>query len=296
MAPDSKNQVKTRSQAKESRDVPQSETCPSNPNVEIGENPSNCEKANFPALEAIKNTVSVGRGSTEGVERGQTGLGSNNEASSFAPADFKFTVPSGINTFTYYSKTFKFQPLSPNSAAEFMFPTSASSFFSPKKPVERKEDLFVEDPVVAFNKSITSTENKKEDSVSTCAKTEICPVKNMESCSGPTFDQAQTDVSQGDNAVGSSSKVNVEVPEQPGHEVAGEMVSGMEDGDVTETQGAGDEQHDAKYFRHLVKKETDSLNEICAKWEEISAEEENLSEEGMVRFLLQYGMECPARL
>lgn len=296
MAPDSKNQVKTRSQAKESRDLPQSETCPSNPNVEIGENPSNCEKANFPALEAIKNTVSVGRGSTEGVERGQTGLGSNNEASSFAPADFKFTVPSGINTFTYYSKTFKFQPLSPNSAAEFMFPTSASSFFSPKKPVERKEDLFVEDPVVAFNKSITSMENKKEDSVSTCAKTEICPVKNMESCCGPTFDQGQTDVSQGDNAVCSSSKVNVEAPEQPGHEVAGEMVSGMEDGDVTETQGAGDEQHDAKYFRHLVKKETDRLNEICAKWEEISAEEENLSEEGMVRFLLQYGMECPARL
>lgn len=286
MASDSKNQVKTRSQAKESKDLPQSETCPSNPNVEIGENPSNCGKANFPALEAIKNTVSVGRGSTEGVERGQTGLGSNNEASSFAPADFKFRAPNGINTFTYYSKTFKFQPLSPNSAAEFMFPTSASSFFSPKQPVEKKEDFFVEDPVVAFNKSITSMENKKEDSANTSTKTEICPVENMEACSGPTFDQTQTNVSQGDKTVCSSSEVNVEAPEQPDHEVAGEMVSGMEDGDVTETQGAGDEQHDAKYFRNLVKKETDGLNEICAKWEKISAEEENLSEEGMVKFLL----------
>ena len=289
MASDSKNQVKTRSQAKESKDLPQSETCPSNPNVEIGENPPKSGKTNFPALEVIKNTVSVGRGSTEGVERGQTGLGSNNEASSFAPADFKFRAPSGINTFTYYSKTFKFQPLSPNSAAEFMFPTSASSFFSPKKPVEKKEDFFVEDPVVAFNKCITSKENKKEDSANTSAKTEICPVENMEACSGPTFDQTKTNVSQGDKAVCSSSGVNVEAPEEPDHEVAGEMVSGMENGDVTETQGAGDEQHDAKYFRHLVKKETDRLNEICAKWEKISAEEENLSEEGMV-------MEYPARL
>lgn len=286
MASDSKNQVKTRSQAKESKDLPQSETCPSNPNVEVGENPSNCGKANFPALEAIKNTVSLGRGSTEGVERGQTGLGSNNEASSFAPADFKFRAPSGINTFTYYSKTFKFQPLSPNSAAEFMFPTSASSFFSPKKPAEKKENFFVEDPVVAFNKSITSMENKKEDSANTSTKTEICPVENMDACGGPTFDQTQTDVSQGDNAVCSSSEVNVEAPDQPDREVVGEMVLGMEDGDVTETQGTGDEQHDAKYFRNLVKKETDGLNEICAKWEKISAEEENLSEEGMVRFLL----------
>lgn len=283
MASDSKNQVKTRSQAKESKDLPQSETCPSNPNIEVGENPSNCGKANFPALEAIKNTVSLGRGSTEGVERGQTGLGSNNEASSFAPADFKFRAPSGINTFTYYSKTFKFQPLSPNSAAEFMFPTSASSFFSPKKPAEKKENFFEEDPVVAFNKSITSMENKKEDSANTSNKTEICPVENMDACSGPTFDQTQTDVSQGDNAVCSSSEVNVEAPDC---EVVGEMVLGMEDGDVTETQGTGDEQHDAKYFRNLVKKETDRLNEICAKWEKISAEEENLSEEGMVRFLL----------
>lgn len=283
MASDSKNQVKTRSQAKESKDLPQSETCPSNPNIEVGENPSNCGKANFPALEAIKNTVSLGRGSTEGVERGQTGLGSNNEASSFAPADFKFRAPSGINTFTYYSKTFKFQPLSPNSAAEFMFPTSASSFFSPKKPAEKKENFFEEDPVVAFNKSITSMENKKEDSANTSTKTEICPVENMDACSGPTFDQTQTDVSQGDNAVCSSSEVNVEAPDR---EVVGEMALGMEDGDVTETQGTGDEQHDAKYFRNLVKKETDGLNEICAKWEKISAEEENLSEEGMVRFLL----------
>ena len=286
MASDSKNQGKTRSQAKESKDLPQSETCPSNPNVEVGENPSNCGKANFPALEAIKNTVSLGRGSTEGVERGQTGLGSNNEASSFAPADFKFRAPSGINTFTYYSKTFKFQPLSPNSAAEFMFPTSASSFFSPKKPAEKKENFFEEDPVVAFNKSITSMENKKEDSANTSTKTEISPVENMDACSGPTFDQTQTDVSQGDNAVCSSSEVNVEAPDQPDREVVGEMVLGMEDGDVTETQGTGDEQHDAKYFRNLVKKETDGLNEICAKWEKISAEEENLSEEGMVRFLL----------
>ena len=283
MAPEPENQVKTRSQAKKQKDLPPSEMCHSKPNIETEQTNPNCEKANFPALEAIKNTVSVGRGSSEGVDRAQLCLGSGNEATSFAPADFRFTAPSGVNTFNYFSKTFKFQPLSPNSASEFMFPTSAASFFSPKKPAEKKENLILEDPVAVFNKSIASMENEKQQSVDANAETETCNIA-MKTCSEPEKHQAGIEVSESENTACLSGEVNQDTRQQSDHELAGEIVTGMESGNIMETQDVGDEQHDATYFRNLVKNETDRLNEICAKWEKISAEEQNLSEEGMVHF------------
>lgn len=297
MAAEPKNQVKTRSQAKKTKDTakdqaPSEVQCPSKPDKQTSQTSATeektpaFEKLSFPALDNIKNTVSVGRGSSEGVERGQASTGSGTEAPSFAPADFQFTAPSGINTFTYFSKTFKFQPLSPNSAAEFMFPSSAASFFSPKRDKasdqKQAENAIIEDPVAAchLNDELRAQEsNQQEQGDHEMKNAAAEPCSNaMETHDGPE----KQDVVENDSA-STACSTEAEIPstqQQP--DVASEVVTKMDTNEVLETQDVGEEQHDATYFRNLVRKETDRLNEICAKWEKINAEEKDLSEEGMV--------------
>ena len=291
MAAEPKKQVKTRSQAKKVKDQPPSEIqCPSKLDKQTGqtspieEKTAAFEKLNFPPLDNIKNTVSFGRGSTEGAERG-TGT----EAQSFAPTDFQFTAPSGVNTFTYFSKTFKFQPLSPNSATEFMFPSSSSSLFSPKadKPAAQKqaENAIYEDPVAAchLNNEVTACESNPQqqaDHEMIDAASETCSVP-METCDGSEKRQSGDEVVEND-CTSQSSDGEIPSTDQQQSEGTVEMDTGMDSGDVLEDQADGGEQHDATYFRNLVKRETDGLNEICAQWEKINAEEQHLSEEGMV--------------
>lgn len=283
MAHEPKNQVKTRSQAKKLKDQPPNETCPSKHDKQKGEtvsieqNASDCEKANFPALDSIKDTVSFGRGSTEGMERGQSSTAT--EALSFAPSDFQFKAPSGVNTFTYFSKTFKFQPLSPNSASEFMFPTSSASFFSPEKPAEKKvENPFLEDPVAAFNKSMSSSNNEQQQNENPKAETAACAAA-METCNEAEKQLSSKEVDN-DSTV-CSSATGIPVAQQQSDQVNDEVPVEMSS-DVPVSQDSGEEKHDATYFRNLVKMETDRLNEICAKWEKISTEEQDLSEEGII--------------
>jgi len=298
MAAELDNKVKTRSQAQKVKDQASSECHPPlkldkqsgqiSSTEEIKPAP---EKLSFPPLENIENTVSLGRGSTEGVKRGsQPSTASRTEAQSFAPEDFQFTAPSGVNTFTYFAKAFKFQPLSPKSAAEFMFPTSAASFFSPKrdKPTDQVENAVLEDPVAACHlntcNELKIQENNQQEQVhveiddmtGTCSAT-------METCN-------DSEKQQGDNeavaTITTPPSTDRETPStQKSHETIGEVVTGMDGGDVLETQDVEEEQHDAKYFRNLVTRETDRLNEICAKWEKINTEEQGLSEEvtGQIR-------------
>lgn len=295
--PEPKNQVKTRSQAKKLKDQPPKKTCASKLEEKEKqkeqtqppkENTSNTERASFPVVDAIRNTVSFGRGSTEGVERVQSSVESRTEAPSFAPANFQFMAPAGVNTFTYFSKTFKFQPLSPTSAAEFMFPSSASSFFSPKKPAEKPvNNVIMEDPVAAFNEPVTSTniviEQQQSENSDAESLTAPCEVA-METCSEEEKQQSTNEV------VDIESTMEITGTQQQPVEVGSEAVTATES-DAPESQDAGDEEHDAAYFRNLVKMETDRLNEVCAKWEKISAEEDNLSEEGMVHNIVWYNLE-----
>ncbi|XP_078360914.1 uncharacterized protein LOC144645274 isoform X3 [Oculina patagonica] len=299
VAAEPKNQVKTRSQAKKANDTakdqaPSEVQCPSKPDQQPSQTPATKEKTpafeklSFPALDNIKNTVSVGRGSSEGVERGQSSTGSGTEAPpSFAPANFQFTAPSGVNTFTYFSKTFKFQPLSPNSAAEFMFPSSAASFFSPKRDKasdqKQAENAILEDPVAVCHinnelEAQESNQKQQDDQEMKDAAAETCVI-GMETHDG----SEKQDVVENDN-VSTACLTDAEIPstqQQP--ETTGEVK--MDADEVIETQDVEEEQHDATYFRNLVRKETDRLNEICAKWEKINAEEKHLSEEvtGQIR-------------
>ena len=288
------NKVKTRSQAQKVNDQASSEFHPpakldkqSGHTLSTEEIIPAPEKLSFPPLENIKNTVSLGRGSTEGVERGsQPSTALTAEAQSFAPEDFQFTAPSGINTFTYFAKSFKFQPLSPKSAAEFMFPTSAASFFSPRrdKPTDQVENAILEDPVAAchLNNELNIQENNQQsdqvhvemgdDMVGTCSVP-------METCNDSEKQQGDNEavetISTAPSTDGETSST------QKSLETIDEVATGMDGGNVLETQDVKEEQHDAKYFRNLVTQETDRLNEICVTWEKINTEEQGLSEEGM---------------
>ena len=295
VVPEPKNQVKTRSQAKKLKDQPPKKTCISKLEEKEKqkeqtpppkENTSDTEKASFLPVDAIKNTVSFGRGSTEGVERVQSSVESRTEAPSFAPANFQFMAPAGVNTFTYFSKTFKFQPLSPTSAAEFMFPSSASSFFSPKKPAEKPvNNVVTEDPVAAFNKPVASTNIDQQQSENSDAESLTAPCEvAMETRDEEEKQQSTNEV------VDIESTMEITGTQQQPVEVDSEAVTAKES-DVPECHDTGDEQHDAAYFRNLVKMETDRLNEICTKWEQISTEEENLTEEGMVHNIVWYNLQ-----
>lgn len=55
------------------------------------------------------------------------------EIKSFAPTNYQFTAPTGLNTFEYYSKEFKFEPLSPRSTSNFF--EGIVAFPSPKRDV-----------------------------------------------------------------------------------------------------------------------------------------------------------------
>ena len=287
------NKVKTRSQAQKVKDQASSESHhPSKLDKqrsqvllteEIIPGP---EKLSFPALENIKNTVSLGRGSTEGVERGpQPSTVSRTEDQSFAPENFQFTVPSGVNSFTYFAKAFKFQPLSPKSAAEFMFPTSAASFFSPKrdKPTDQVGNAILEDPIAAchLNNEPEMQENNPQEQGDHEMIDDVagaCTVA-METCN--TSEKQQGDNIEAVETISNTPATDRETPStQKPLETISEVVTGMDDGNI-ETQEVEEEQHDSKYFRNLVTQETDRLNEICTKWEKINAEEQGLSEEGM---------------
>ena len=290
------NKVKTRSQAQKVKDQASSETgCPSKLDKQRSQVLSTeeviipaPEKLSFPPLENIKNTVSLGRGSTEGAERcPQPSTASRKEDQSFAPEDFQFTVPSGVNSFTYFAKEFKFQPLSPKSAAEFMFPTSAASFFSPKrdKPTDQAGNAILEDPIAAchLNNEQKMQENNPQDQgdhemiddvTGTC-------IVAMETCSAS--EKQQGDNNEAVETISGAPSTDRETPStQKSLETTDEVVTGM---DGSNTQEAEEEKHDAKYFRNLVTWETDRLNEICTKWEKIKTEEQGLSEEGMNWFL-----------
>jgi len=58
---------------------------------------------------------------------------------SFAPSNFQFTAPSGLNSFENYAKEFKFQPLSPASAANFF--QGVTAFPSPKRKLITKDNF-----------------------------------------------------------------------------------------------------------------------------------------------------------
>ena len=290
MAAELDNKVKTRSQAQKVKDQSSSESHrPLKLEKQSGQILSTeemipaPENLSFPSLENIKNTVSLRRGSTEGVERGS-------QAQSFAPEDFQFTAPSGVNTFTYFAKEFKFQPLSPKSAAEFMFPTSAASFFSPKrdKPTDQVENAILEDPVAAchLNNELRIQENSTQEQGDVEMIDDIagtCHVP-MEACNGSQKQRGDKEVVE---TIKNDPSTNRETPctEKP-LETIGELATGMNGGNVLETRDVEEEQHDAKYFRNLVTRETDRLNEICAKWEKINTEEQGLSEEGMYWFAI----------
>lgn len=291
------NKVKTRSQAQKVKDQASSESHhPSKLDKqrsqvtlteEIIPGP---EKLSFPPLENIKNTVSLGRGSTEGVERGpQPSTVSRTEDQSFAPENFQFTVPSGVNSFTYFAKAFKFQPLSPKSAAEFMFPTSAASFFSPKrdKPTDQVGNAILEDPIAAchLNNEPEMQENNPQEQGDHEMIDDVagaCTVA-METCN--TSEKQQGHNIEAVETISNTPATDRETPStQKPLETISEVVTGMDDGNI-ETQEVEEEQHDSKYFRNLVTQETDRLNEICTKWEKINAEEQGLSEEvtGQIR-------------
>ena len=287
------NKVKTRSQAQKVKDQTSSETrCSSKPDKQRSQVLSTEEiipapqKLSFPPLENIKNTVSLGRGSTEGVERcPQSSTASRKEDQSFAPEDFQFTVPSGVNSFTYFAKEFKFQPLSPKSAAEFMFPTSAASFFSPKrdKPTDQVGNAILEDPIAACHLHVNNEQKTQENDPQKQGDHEMiddvagtCTVP-METCN--TSEKQEGDNNEVVETIGGTLTSDRETPStRKSFETSGEVVTRMDGGNVQEAE---EEQHDAKYFRNLVTRETDRLNEICTKWKKINTEEQGLSEEGM---------------
>lgn len=283
MAAEPDNKVKTRSQAQRVKDQASSEShYPSKLDKQRGKISATeemipaSEKLSFPLLEDIKNTVSLGRGSTEGVERGsQSSISSSTESQSFAPEDFKFTAPTGVNTFTYFAKEFKFQPLSPKSAAEFMFPTSAASFFSPKKdkPIDQVDNAILEDPIATchLNNELRIQEDNQQEQV------DVEMIHDMALTSSVAMETSDGSEKQpSDNEVATDRDTS---STQKPLETIGEVVTGIEN--VDETRNVEEEQHDAKYFRNLVTRETDRLNEICVKWEKINTEEQILSEEGM---------------
>ena len=364
VVPESKSQIKTRSQAKNGKPPAAKETCLSKPGKSERQEKSTTESTKLsqikqrPELSAIKTTVSFGRGSTEGVDRVHP---KTNETLSFAPADFKFTAPVGVNTFTYMSKTFTFQPLSPSSADEFMFPSSVSSLFSfsPKRATEKPvEDVMFQDPVAAYNKSSASPSSEEqnngffEDKILSTAcvpmetsvqaemgqknaaigedkstgnptnEQQIIEITNTKSSSAPcdvlmqSFDKAdkhQTIAERADSLIVTPSiefdqqnKENADVKpvskpcdvpmdtskdtenSKCSDNVANTELETTEKRSSVEMISADDsakdnddcQKHDARYFRNLVKTETEKLNETCKKWEAIKTEEQSLSEEG----------------
>lgn len=291
MAAEPDNKVKTRSQAQKVKDQASSEShYPSKVDKQTGKISSTeemipgSEKLSFPLLEDIKNTVSLGRGSTEGMERGsQSSISASMESRSFAPEDFKFTAPTGVNTFTYFAKEFKFQPLSPKSAAEFMFPTSAASFFSPKKDksTDQVDNTVLEDPIAAchLNNELRIQEDNQQERVDVEMIHDMVLTSSvaMETSDGSEKQQSDNEVVE---TIRTAPSTDRDTPStQKPLETIGEEVTGISN--VDGTQDVEEEQHDAKYFRNLVTQETDRLNEICAKWEKINTEEQILNEEGM---------------
>lgn len=321
-----KSQVKTRSQAKKVKAEGSKEPCLTKRDkndrekeqMSSVENTKRSEGKQLPDIGSLKNTVSFGRGSTEAVERVQSEATSANETSSFAPADFKFTAPTGVNTFTYLSKTFTFQPLSPNSAAEFMFPSSVSSLFSlsPKKPeVKQVQDESLEDAVAAYNKSIIAISSTDEDNTNNVEKKSLstpgeCLMEAPDKAGKP---QNTSEVAE--ESIGSSNidrqgiEINDTKPpstacdilmEEPhdaerqksvaevvNDENSTEMLETLmqpvavncADVESMESDPADQHEHDSTHFRNLLKQETDRLNDTCKKWDKISNEEENLHDE-----------------
>ena len=258
--------MKTRSQAKKLQEK-STRSVKDTQQVPLEETTQEFTKIDLPALENIKNTVSFGRGSSEGVDRNAKKPGPDLGPPTLAPKDFQFTAPSGINTFTYLSKTFTFQPLSPKSAAEFIFPTSASSFFSPNKEKSTEEmqteSKAWEDPVALCHMNSTLDEKENTEQQMADYETEKCEGSGSQEGTGSNVDEKKDTASCPTDAKISSSQGQSSLAEE------------------TDDGSDLDIQHDAAYFRNLVAKETDRLNEICAKWERINADEQSLSEEGM---------------
>ena len=292
MAAEPDNKVMTRSQAQRVKDQASSEShYPSKLDKQSGQISATeemipaSEKLSFPLLEDIKNTVSLGRGSTEGVERSsQSSISSSMESQSFAPEDFKFTAPTGVNTFTYFAKEFKFQPLSPKSAAEFMFPTSAASFFSPKKdkPTDQVDNAILEDPIATchLNNELRIQEDNQQEQVDVEMIHDMALTSSVAMEISEGSEKQRSDHNEVVETIHTAPSTDIDTPStQKPLETIGEVVSGIDN--VDETQDVEEEQYDAKYFRNLVTQETDRLNEICAIWEKINNEEQILSEEGM---------------
>ncbi|XP_015767082.1 PREDICTED: uncharacterized protein LOC107345681 isoform X3 [Acropora digitifera] len=369
VGPEVKSQVKTRSQAKNAKPPAAKETCLSKPGKSERQEKSMTQSTKIspikqpPELNAIKTTVSFGRGSTEGVDRVHP---KTNENPSFAPADFQFTAPVGVNTFTYMSKTFTFQPLSPSSADEFMFPSSVSSLFSfsPKKATEKPvESVMLQDPVAAYNMSSATSSSEEqnngyfEDKMSSTAcvpmetsaqegmglknatigadtsignppnEQQSIEITDTKSSSAPcdvlmqSFDKAdkhQTTAEHANSLIvtpgiehDQQNKENADVkPASKLCDVPIDTSKGTENSkstdnlantelETTEKQSSVEinsvdasakenddsQKHDARYFRNLVKTETERLNETCKKWDTIKTEEQSLSEEvtGQIR-------------
>ena len=224
--------------------------------------------------DTVKNTVSFGRGNAEGMERCQMSLGKEMQFQSFAPADFQFTAPDGINTFTYFSKTFKFEPLSPNSAEKFMFP-SPSSLLSPEKPSGFCAHIGAEDcqitkyPPLCSNVDSQQVVDKPFGNRSSASEAEVCIGSS---------DELRCDLSPcADESTSSSQHSHASSANKQDIVTEGVPNSVVEMSVIAEVQG---EHHDPLYFRDLVKKETERLNKFCDKWERINGEEQGLREEG----------------
>ena len=202
----------------------------------------------FPDFEAFKDTISFGRGSTEGASRtAQEVFKSDNapttsEPESFAPTNFKFTVPSGVNSFQYSASNFHFKPLSPKSADAFLFPTSASFFESPHNapalnPLKRDEKIASETDITLENTTSMIPNNSQDIGSAVISEDSV---------------SSSTDYQHKENSY------------------IGDNVNQLEN------------ERDSSYFRNLLETETLKLNNLSKKWNEISESETELNEEGKI--------------
>lgn len=251
-----RTQMKTRAQLKNER---QQESKSSSATESEAEEPKMIEDEeetlkvpSISLLESAKHTVSFGCGSVEGAQKS-----AEIDGHSFAPVNFDFTSPMDIGSFHHVSKTFKFQPLSPASAEKFMFP-SFNSFFSPERSEKRSEPIHegnnksAGDAVMkTIQESVTEVEHELQCKTGTLA--EVDPSQDMET---DHPDKLATD----------------------NRDTKPDQLEAKENDEAKQVSS----DHDAEYFRNLLKSETEKLNKACENWEKIDAEKEELSEEGTV--------------
>ena len=226
------------------------------------------QQATFPQFETVRDTISFGRGSTEGAKRSVQQVltpvtKATFEPQSFAPMDFKFSVPSGVNSFLYSAENFTFEPLSPHSANAFLFPSSASFYSSPQAlaiiPATEEERKGNE---IEGNFSGNKTTNAAVKET----KLEVV--------------QESGDALKNDECVVTITRYQLD---RVNPAESNSVCAGVKSGDSCNTVLTGTDSnsaHDSVYFRNLVKSETAKLNCLCDKWDALSTSTMDLTEEG----------------